>query len=184
MGMNQNPDSGISVAGNRYSFRNSSELENIFVSEIHQPLKQKKMKKLIGLLAIVFFASVAFAQTTPVKQEQKKAAAKTEAAKPAVKAAEKPAEKAAVKAAEKPAEKAAVKAAEKPAEKAAVKVAEKPAEKSAAPTKKDGTPDMRYKANKEAAKTAPAAPAAPTKKDGTPDKRYKENKEAPKTEKK
>ena len=160
MGMNQNPDSGISVAGNRYSFRNSSELENIFVSEIHQPLKQKKMKKLIGLLAIVFFASVAFAQTTPVKQEQKKAAAKTEAAKPAVKAAE------------------------KPAEKAAVKVAEKPAEKSAAPTKKDGTPDMRYKANKEAAKTAPAAPAAPTKKDGTPDKRYKENKEAPKTEKK
>ncbi len=37
--------------------------------------------------------------------------------------------------------------------------------------KKDGTPDMRYKENKEAAK-----PAGPTKKDGTPDKRYKENK--------
>jgi hypothetical protein len=37
--------------------------------------------------------------------------------------------------------------------------------------KKDGTPDMRYKENKEAAK-----PAAHTKKDGTPDKRYKENK--------
>ena len=43
------------------------------------------------------------------------------------------------------------------------------------PTKKDGTPDMRYKENKEAAK---AAPAGPTKKDGTPDMRYKENKEA------
>lgn len=38
--------------------------------------------------------------------------------------------------------------------------------------KKDGTPDMRYKENKEAAK-----PVGPLKKDGTPDKRYKENKE-------
>ena len=37
--------------------------------------------------------------------------------------------------------------------------------------KKDGTPDMRYKENKEAAKAA-----VHTKKDGTPDKRYKENK--------
>jgi hypothetical protein len=43
------------------------------------------------------------------------------------------------------------------------------------PTKKDGTPDMRYKENKEAAK---AVPAGPTKKDGTLDMRYKENKEA------
>ena len=53
--------------------------------------------------------------------------------------------------------------------------AAKPAKAAAAPTKADGTPDMRYKANKEAAK-----PAGPTKKDGTPDMRYKENKEAPK----
>lgn len=37
--------------------------------------------------------------------------------------------------------------------------------------KKDGTPDKRYKENKEAAK-----PAGPVKKDGTPDMRYKENK--------
>ena len=37
--------------------------------------------------------------------------------------------------------------------------------------KKDGTPDKRYKENKEAKQ-----PATPTKKDGTPDKRYKENK--------
>ena len=37
--------------------------------------------------------------------------------------------------------------------------------------KKDGTPDMRYKENKEAAKKP-----VHTKKDGTPDKRYKENK--------
>lgn len=39
-----------------------------------------------------------------------------------------------------------------------------------APTKKDGTADMRYKANK--AKAAPVH----TKKDGTADKRFKENK--------
>ncbi|HQS54409.1 MAG: hypothetical protein B7Y15_01900 [Bacteroidetes bacterium 24-39-8] len=53
-----------------------------------------------------------------------------------------------------------------------------PAAKSATPTKKDGTPDMRYKENKEGAKAA-----GPTKKDGTPDMRYKENK-APATPKK
>lgn len=45
--------------------------------------------------------------------------------------------------------------------------------KSAGPTKSDGTPDMRYKANKESVK-----PAGPTKKDGTLDMRYKENKAA------
>jgi lipopolysaccharide export LptBFGC system permease protein LptF len=43
-----------------------------------------------------------------------------------------------------------------------------------APTKKDGTPDMRYKENKDAAKAQPAP--VHTKKDGTADKRYKENK--------
>lgn len=44
---------------------------------------------------------------------------------------------------------------------------------AAAPVTKDGKPDMRYKANKEAAKKKTTAH---TKKDGTPDKRYKENK--------
>ena len=43
--------------------------------------------------------------------------------------------------------------------------------KPAVKTKKDGTPDKRYKENKTAAK-----PAGPLKKDGTPDKRYKSNK--------
>ncbi|MBV4357228.1 hypothetical protein [Pinibacter aurantiacus] len=38
-------------------------------------------------------------------------------------------------------------------------------------TKKDGTPDKRYKENKTAKDTVVHA-----KKDGTPDKRYKENK--------
>lgn len=55
------------------------------------------------------------------------------------------------------------------------KKAEKPAA-TATPTKKDGTPDMRYKANKEAAKAKPG----PVKKDGTPDMRYKANKKDPK----
>ena len=41
--------------------------------------------------------------------------------------------------------------------------------------KKDGTPDMRVKANKDAAKAV-----GPLKKDGTPDMRYKQNKAAAK----
>ncbi|GAA4466207.1 hypothetical protein GCM10023093_19940 [Nemorincola caseinilytica] len=53
--------------------------------------------------------------------------------------------------------------------------AKKEAAKDAPKTKKDGTPDMRYKDNK--AKKEEPAPAGPTKKDGTPDKRYKANKE-------
>ncbi|GGH78908.1 hypothetical protein HNQ91_005228 [Filimonas zeae] len=48
--------------------------------------------------------------------------------------------------------------------------------KTASPTKKDGTADMRFKANKDAAKAQ--KPAGPVKKDGTPDKRYKANKPA------
>jgi Ni/Co efflux regulator RcnB len=48
-----------------------------------------------------------------------------------------------------------------------------PAAATAAPVKKDGTPDKRFKANKEAPK-----PAGPLKKDGTPDKRFKANKDA------
>ena len=44
-------------------------------------------------------------------------------------------------------------------------------------TKKDGTPDMRFKENKEKKE---AKPAGPTKKDGMPDKRYKANKDAKK----
>lgn len=43
--------------------------------------------------------------------------------------------------------------------------------KKGAKTKKDGTPDMRYKSNKATADTT-----RHMKKNGTPDKRYKENK--------
>jgi hypothetical protein len=49
---------------------------------------------------------------------------------------------------------------------------------SATHTKKDGTADMRYKENKDAAKAKPAT--THVKADGTADKRYKENK-TPKT---
>jgi hypothetical protein len=50
--------------------------------------------------------------------------------------------------------------------------AKAPAKKESVKTKKDGTPDMRYKENKDDVKPAPKH----LKKDGTPDKRYKENK--------
>lgn len=43
-----------------------------------------------------------------------------------------------------------------------------------AATKKDGTPDMRYKENKNKKDTVKAK--GPLKKDGTPDKRFKANK--------
>lgn len=43
---------------------------------------------------------------------------------------------------------------------------------TAAPVKHDGSPDLRYKANKDAAK----AKKTHLKSDGTPDKRFKENK--------
>ncbi len=51
------------------------------------------------------------------------------------------------------------------------------ADSTAAHTKKDGTPDKRFKENKAGSTTTPAGP---TKKDGTPDKRYKANKDAKK----
>ncbi len=54
-------------------------------------------------------------------------------------------------------------------------VAAKPAAATGKKLKKDGTPDMRHKENKEAAK-----PAGKLKKDGTPDMRHKANKEAAK----
>jgi hypothetical protein len=148
------------------------------------------MKKSALLMALAFFATAVFGPantlakkkektTVPAKTEQVKAV-KTEtpkpAEKPAVKTEAKPAEKPAVKAEAKPAEKPAVKAEAKPAEKPAVKADAKPEVKpttsTAGPTKSDGTPDMRYKQNKQAPKAA-----GPLKKDGTPDMRYKANKE-------
>ena len=66
------------------------------------------------------------------------------------------------------------KAKQPPVPAAATKTAATPSKTTAAPVKKDGTPDMRYKTNQDAAKATPAP--VHTKKDGTADKRYKENK--------
>ncbi|MDI9319625.1 MAG: hypothetical protein QM530_04030 [Phycisphaerales bacterium] len=56
--------------------------------------------------------------------------------------------------------------------KAQTAVKKPPTIKTATKTKKDGTPDMRYKENKKGiAKEEPKH----LKKDGTPDKRYSEN---------
>ncbi len=54
------------------------------------------------------------------------------------------------------------------------KATEKKAVKKSTGTKKDGTPDMRMKQNKDSVKTK--RPAGPTKKDGSADMRYKANK--------
>lgn len=51
--------------------------------------------------------------------------------------------------------------------------------KKASLLKKDGTKDMRFKANKTSATTT--TPAGPTKKDGTADMRYKANKDKAKS---
>jgi hypothetical protein len=114
------------------------------------------MKKLIAFLAIVFFATVAFSQGKPVKQDSKKVPAKTEAVKPAVKPG------------------TPTKSDGTPDMRYK---SNKEAAKTAAPLKKDGTPDMRHKVNKDAAAKT-TTPAGPTKKDGTPDMRHKANKDA------
>jgi hypothetical protein len=107
------------------------------------------MKKVFSLIvALMCFSALTFAQK---KDDKAKAVpAKKETTKPAPPTA-------------KPAATAT------PAKSAATA---KPEEKH---LKKDGTPDMRYKENKEA-----KPEAKHLKKDGTPDMRYKENKEAAK----
>ncbi len=106
------------------------------------------MKKLTSIIAIAIMSlSTAFAQT-PVAAKTKQAG---KHAQVATKAEVKKAENKVVKA------------------KATAPI-------TTGPTKKDGTADMRYKANK-----AGKAVVGPTKKDGTADMRYKANKTAKKT---
>jgi hypothetical protein len=122
------------------------------------PRNMKKIALIVSLL--LAFTGFSFAQTTPATGT-KKAKGPTTATTAAT---TKPATAATTA---KPATTAAMTA--KPASTATTA---KPATAAAGPTKKDGTPDMRYKANKDAAKTPPVH----LKADGTPDKRYKENK--------
>lgn len=113
-------------------------------------LKYTIMKKLTSFIAMaVLGLSTAFAQT-PASVKTKQAVNST---------------KAAVKKTEAKVEKA----------KTTPVVAKKSVVAPAGPTKKDGTADMRYKANKV------GKPVGPTKKDGTADMRYKANKTAKKT---
>jgi hypothetical protein len=106
--------------------------------------KKPNMKK--GLIAFIFLISFqAYSKAQTTPDKAKKPATTTASTKPATTSAAKPATTAATK-----------------------------PTTAAGPVKKDGTADMRYKTNKDAAKAAPAT--THTKKDGTPDKRYKENK--------
>lgn len=120
------------------------------------------MKKLLSLIAIATFGlTTAFAQTpattaTPVKHATKKHVKATVA--PVTAKTKVVANKAEVK---------------KPVAVKTVKAAPAKVVAKGAKLKADGTADMRYKANKAKAVTAPAGP---TKKDGTADMRYKANK--------
>jgi hypothetical protein len=102
------------------------------------------MKKLLIAATLLFATAGVFAQAQPKKDE-----AKAKDAKMTVVKKESPKK-----------------------ETAKVVPITKPAATTAGPTKKDGTADMRFKKNKEAAKPAVAGP---TKKDGTADMRYKAN---------
>lgn len=114
------------------------------------------MKKLLMLLGLmVGFVAISNAQTTAPKTSAK------ETAKPA-KVVKMHQEKATTQSASTAAKTKTV------AKKATDKTE---AASTAHPAKADGTPDMRYKANK----TTKAAPG-PKKADGTPDMRYKANK--------
>jgi hypothetical protein len=101
------------------------------------------MKKLLIAATMLFATAGVFAQTQPKKD------AKEKAPKMVV-----------------------VKKADSKKETAKVVPMPKPAT-TVAPVKKDGSADMRFKVNKEAAKPTVAGP---TKKDGTADMRYKANK--------
>lgn len=112
-----------------------------------------KMKKIIlASFAALFMAATASAQTT------KESAAKGKTVQAQQATAPKPAQSP-----------ANVNATSKPSKQVAKPV---PAANPDKKVKKDGTPDMRYKENKEAEKK----PIAPKKKDGTPDMRFKDNK--------
>lgn len=109
------------------------------------------MKKIIAL-----FAVLAFMLNITVAQEATKPKNKAEAKKEV--RTEKKAEKA---------EKA-----EKAKKEQKAPVADEGRKAEGDHLKKDGTPDKRYKENKQPEKEV----TGPTKKDGTPDMRYKENK--------
>lgn len=109
--------------------------------------KRRAMKKIMMALALLFsLSAVSFAQTKPEKKKAEKQATARKSAPTASKA-----------------ESTAPVAPEATAA---------TSKKAAGPMKKDGTPDKRFKANKD------SSTVVHRKKDGTPDKRYKENKKS------
>jgi len=122
-----------------------------FVAHI-QTTKQRTMKRILfAAMALIGLNMASQAQTTAPKKATASTVTvtKTEVAKA------------------QPAKAVALPAASKPATKP---MAVQPTTK-ASPVKADGTADMRFKANKDAANAKPKL-----KKDGTPDKRFKQNK--------
>jgi uncharacterized cupredoxin-like copper-binding protein len=111
------------------------------------------MKRHLLFLLLLGFSVAGMAQTTPVKTKIKSATTTVQAT-PAKEVTKK---------------KTAVTTAAATPATAAVKTTTTTT--TTAKLKKDGTPDMRVKENKEA-----AAKKVPVKKDGTPDMRYKANK--------
>lgn len=121
------------------------------------------MKKLVGL-----FASFAFMLNMAVAQEATKAATKSEPKKAVLTEDQQKAEKAQHEAKAIEAAKAGRVQGQSKVASGSTSVAPEKEESTVVHTKKDGTPDKRYKENKA---------TVPTKKDGTPDMRYKENKQ-------
>ena len=118
------------------------------------------MKRLLlAAMASLVISAAAFAQTTPVKEKTKLKTTKPTAT------AQKTVAKEVVKPANGPAIVSKTTTVTTPAKEVAV-----------TKMKANGTPDMRYKENKQAAKTTSAT--SPVKKDGTPDMRYKVNKKS------
>jgi len=114
-------------------------------------------KHVLSFVILVIFAAFCFGQTAPAKTDNPPKKATTTASTKTAPGTGKSAT-----------------ASKTASTKAASVSSVKPTTATAAgPTKKDGTADMRYKANKGVAKTPPTTHV---KKDGTPDKRYKENK--------
>ena len=114
------------------------------------------MKKLVIASLLIIFAATGFAQTTPAKDSKTKPKTAKTSKTPATTAKTATTPKTGTTAAMGP---------------KTTTTAPKTATAAAGPTKKDGTPDMRYKANR-------TPPPQHLKKDGTPDMRYKENKAA------
>jgi outer membrane receptor for monomeric catechols len=148
----------------RHQITDGKKLSSIFLKSIN---KQKMKHLIIALVAFAGITTASFAQAPAAKKETTKMKVATTDKK-------EPAKVVKMTDVKKTAPVATTAATAKPV--AVTKPVATPAKATTAagPVKKDGTADMRFKANKEAAKAPPAT--THLKKDGTADKRFKENK--------